>query len=168
MNFASERHQPELQPDSLGQGDALAEAAADLGAECARRYASLMRDLVQRLFGDDEALSRQALESCSFSLDSQTVVMRLDAETDMVEFFCDMGQPDFKQVEASYRNLLEFNLCRSYPGLVFGVHPESGRIVATCSMHVLMLTSVDLCCGVLQTMIDCVKAVIAEGAVVLE
>lgn len=147
---------------------ALADAAAALGVECARRYASLMQELVQHLFGDDAVLASQALEAGSFSLDGQTVVMRLDPDNDMIEFFCDIGQPDFNRVETSYRNILELNLCRTYPGLVFGVHPESGRIVATAAMHALMLTNVEMCLGVLQTMIDCVKDIIADRVVVLQ
>jgi len=155
-------------PGPFDHPDAFLDPEPALIAECAERYERVLRDLVLRLFGDDKALAESALETGSFSLDELTIVMRFDAERDMVEFFCDVGLPDSHRREQSFFNILEYNLCRTYPGIVFGVHPQSERIVATASTHVLLLPDADACLVLLNMMTDCVKDLIEKRVVMLE
>jgi hypothetical protein len=49
------------------------------------------------------------------------------------------------------------NLCRTYPGVTFGLHPESGRLVATSAMHMMLFTDDDACLNTLQMLAALVR-----------
>lgn len=112
-------------------------------------FEAMLPRVVERMVGPGEA-TREALANGGFVLNDCTVVMRLNAETDSVEFFCDVGLPHPHSEQNVYRTALEFNLCRTYPGIVFGVHPESGRLVATASTHALLVSDDEVCIHTLQ------------------
>ena len=101
-----------------------------------------LRGLVRRLLGDGEEAD-QALADGALVLNDCTVVVRRNAANDYIEFFCDIGLPTGHEREAAYRVALEMNLCRTYPGITLGVHPDSGRLVATIAVHGLMLPDED-------------------------
>jgi hypothetical protein len=101
------------------------------------RYESALRGL-----GNGEEAD-QAIADGALVLNDCTVVMRRNASNDFIEFFCDIGLPPNHDREAAYRVALEMNLCRTYPGITLGVHPDSGRLVATISVHGLMLPDED-------------------------
>ncbi len=106
------------------------------------RYEAALRGLVRQLLGDGEQAD-QAIADGALVLNDCTVVMRRNASNDFIEFFCDIGLPPSHDREAAYRVALEMNLCRTYPGITLGVHPDSGRLVATISVHGLMLPDED-------------------------
>lgn len=76
----------------------------------------------------------KALGEGRFVLNECTVILRHNPAHDAVDLFCDIGLPDPHGVERAYRVLLEWNLRRFHPGLWFGAHPDSGRLVATLSL----------------------------------
>lgn len=129
-------------------------AAFDLEAqlqEAAAASEASFRDLlaltVSRLVPDPQA-AEEALRTGAFVVDDTLVVMRLNPQTDYIEFFGDIGLPADHQHEQAYRALLEMNLCRAHPGVTFGVHPESGRLVASQAMHALVIADEEVCIGV--------------------
>lgn len=122
-----------------------------LSSPAPQRFADLMPRLVQRaLAGADPQAIDQAIEAGGFVLNDRTVVMRPNAETDQIEFFADVGVPDPHALEAAYRAALEINLCRHYPGITLGVHPESGRLVATTALHSPLVADDDVCLQTLE------------------
>lgn len=118
------------------------------GAGADREGSEIFKDLlprvVERIVGAG-APAQEALANGGFVLEDCTVVMRLNPETDEVEYFCDVGLPSAHGVEACLRRAMEMNLCRTYRGVTFGVHPESGRLVATTAMHAHQIASDDVC-----------------------
>lgn len=115
-----------------------------LAAESAERFDVLLPRVVAQVLGDGPA-AQEALQSGGFVLDESTVVMRLNADTDNLEFFCDIGLPDPHHAPDAFRTALELNLCRTYPSVTFGLHPESGRLVATTAMHMLLVVDDETC-----------------------
>lgn len=115
----------------------------------AQIFDAMLPRVVERIVGAGDA-TQEALANGGFVLNDCTVVMRLNAETDSVEFFCDVGLPQPHAEHEVYRCALEFNLCRTYPGINFGIHPESGRLVATAATHALLVADDDVCINTLQ------------------
>lgn len=115
------------------------------------RFRALLPRVVARAVGD-EALAQEALRIGGFLLDESTVVMRLNPETDFLEFFCDIGMPlpDLEAREQTLRAAMEMNLCRSHPDVTFGLHPESGRLVATMAMPMSLMTDDEGCLAALM------------------
>ena len=118
--------------------------------ESPQRFEGLMRELAARL--QDRAVPGEvaARDDGAFSVDGCTVVLRRNPDNDYIEIFCDVGQPKPHDEHATYRAALELNLCRTYPGLTLGVHPQSGRIVATLAAHSLLIRDVDTCLQILD------------------
>lgn len=114
----------------------------DQDAHANADFDALYRRLLERLLGDPLAVS-QALDAGGFVLNECTVVVRLHVDTDTLECFCDVGEPLPHSREAIYRSALEINLCRTHRGLFLGVHPESGRIVATMALPRLLVADED-------------------------
>jgi hypothetical protein len=110
----------------------------------ADRFNALLPRVVAQVVGEGEA-AQEALETGGFVLNESTVVMRLNPDNDYLEFFCDIGLPDPHHLEPNFRTALELNLCRTYPGVTFGVHPESGRLVATTATHMLLVADDEVC-----------------------
>lgn len=128
--------------------DALA-SARDIAAEATERFNRLMPRIVRRVLGEGEQ-AQQALQTGGFLLDEAVIVMRLNPDTSMLEFFCDIGQPQAHTHEANFRTALQMNLCRTHPGVTFGLHPESGRLVATSAMHMMLFADDEVCFNALQ------------------
>lgn len=141
-------------PGPAGEGVAGGGAAAGSPSppeDTAQRFAELMPRLVRRALAsaDDHAIN-QAIADGGFVLNDCTVVMRHNAESDQIEFFADVGVPDPHALEVAYRAALEINLCRTYPGITLGVHPQSGRMVATTSIHSLLVADDEVCLNALE------------------
>jgi len=143
-------------PESRGGGpQALADAGLEplmsAPSESAQRFAELMPRVVRRALIDADAADiDQAIADGGFVLNDSTVVMRHNADNDQIEFFCDVGLPEIHAREAAYRAALEINLCRRYPGITLGVHPESGRMVATIAIHSLLVADDEVCLNTLE------------------
>ncbi len=135
--------------------DALA-SAHEIAAEAAERFNRLMPRVVRRVLGEGEQ-AQQALQTGGFVLDDAVIVMRLNPDTSMLEFFCDIGQPQAHTHEANFRTALQMNLCRTHPGVTFGLHPESGRLVATSAMHMMLFADDEVCFNALQMLAGLVR-----------
>lgn len=114
-------------------------------------FAESLRRIIARTVGHGLA-AEQALEDCGFLMNERMVVVRLNPDTDFVELFCDIGQPDLYDLEGVYRAALEANLCRTFPGLTLGVHPESGRLVGTLTLDGLMFDNEEFCMTILESL----------------
>lgn len=93
-------------------------------------FETLYQDLLHHLLPDARDAER-AREDGGFVLHGRTVVVRHDLETDTLECFCDVGQPAAGAGDQAWRAALEMNLRRDWRGLFLGLHPASGRLVAT-------------------------------------
>ena len=158
---------PELSPEipgfDLGE---FAEALAGIEQDPAARFAQLLPQVVHRVLGQG-AEADQALADGGFVLNDATVVMRLNEQTDHIEFFCDIGVPERHSREDAFRVALELNLCRAYPGITLGVHPESGRLVATTAVHSLLVADDEVCLQALDTLTQQVQRLRESGAIAL-
>ncbi len=143
------------------------QSAQAMAAEAAQRFPALLPRVVRRMVGDGED-ARQALESGGFVLDDAVIVMRLNPDTSMLEFFCDIGHPQAHSTEANYRTALQMNLCRTYPGVTFGLHPESGRLVATSAMHMMLFADDDVCLNALQMLAALVRQLKSQRTFLVE
>ena len=146
---------------------ALGEACDDVSRLVADSFAQTLRRIVLRILGDGPEAD-QALADGALVIQGRTVVMRLNPQTDFVELFCDIGQPAVPSLEAVYRAALEANLCRRFPGVTLGLHPESGRLVATLALNGLMVDHGDLCMTALELLTGCAAEVRESGAFDLE
>lgn len=129
-------------------GGLLAESAAD--------FEDLLRQVVARVVGDGPA-AEQALAEGGFVMDGCTLALRRNPDNDFIEVFCDVGQPDPHFLDDAWRLALELNLMRTYPGLTLGLHPESGRLIATLQTHFLLLGQPDACITLLETLVRQVR-----------
>ncbi len=145
----------------------MAEAAQEVSNLVAAAFPETLRRIVHRTVGEGP-LADQALVDGGFLLNDHTVVLRLNPDTDFVEFFCDIGQPEDSALEATYRAALEANLCRSFPGVTLGVHPHSGRLVATVALNGLMADNEALCMTILESLTGCVRQIRASGLFALQ
>jgi hypothetical protein len=147
------------QPGSPGTSDALVQAGVDYGqalaAESRSRFQDMLPRIVERVVGPAQA--REALDHGGFLLNESTVVLRHNPDTHAVEFFCDVGLPPAHAREAAFRVALEMNLCRTHPGITFGVHPESGRMVATTAIHSMLIADDEVCVHTLQMLTRVVR-----------
>jgi hypothetical protein len=146
--------------------DAVASAEA-MAAEAAARFGRLMPQVVRRMLGEGEQ-AQQALQTGGFVLDDAVIVMRLNPDTSMLEFFCDIGQPQAHTHEANFRTALQMNLCRTHPGVTFGLHPESGRLVATSAMHMMLFADDEVCFNALQMLASLVRQLRADRTFLVE
>lgn len=146
MSHVQTHPESHLAVDPLQAG--LPASPEDSGADSVDRFNTLLPRVVAQVVGEGEA-AQEALQTGGFVLNESTVVMRLNPDNDYLEFFCDIGLPDPHHLEANFRTALELNLCRTYPGVTFGVHPESGRLVATTATHMLLVVDDEVC---LQTL----------------
>jgi hypothetical protein len=144
----------------------LAHALAGIEQEPAVRFAQLLPKVVRRVLGQG-AEADQALADGGFVLNDSTVVMRLNEDTDHIEFFCDIGVPQRHAREDAFRVALELNLCRTYPGITLGVHPVSGRLVATTAVHSLLVADDEVCLQALDTLTQQVRRLRDSGALPL-
>lgn len=129
-----------------------AEAASEqLVEQLSADVRASLASALARLLGDTEAAD-QALADSACLLDGGTLAWRIDTGSLVVELFCDVGLPAPGYVEAAYRQVLEANLCRHYPGVYTGVHPESGRLVATSAPPAVLMLDADFCEPALQNL----------------
>ncbi|MEY4712963.1 MAG: hypothetical protein RIS88_2413 [Pseudomonadota bacterium] len=150
----------------LSLTDALA-SAQEVAAEAAARFNRLMPRVVRRVLGEGEQ-AQQALQTGGFVLDDAVIVMRLNSDSSMLEFFCDIGQPQPQTHEANFRTALQMNLCRTHPGVTFGLHPESGRLVATSAMHMMLFADDEVCFNALQMLAGLVRQLRADRTFLVE
>ncbi len=141
-------------PDGDGQApparlDDLLSDAADFSRSARERFAEILPRVIARFLGDGPAVE-EALREGGFEVNEVTVVVRLNPQTDAIEFFADIGLPEPHALDAACRAALEINLCRTYPGLVLGLHPQSGRLVATTSLHCLLVGEDDACVNTVE------------------
>lgn len=113
------------------------------------RFNALLPRVVAQVLGEG-AQAREALRTGGFLVGESTVVMRLNPDTDALEFFCDIGLPLPHAWPDTVRAAMEMNLCRTHPGVTFGLHPESGRLVATTAMHMLLVVDDEVCLNALN------------------
>ncbi len=113
-------------------------------------YRDLLEKTVNRLVKPGDIAD--ALESGAILIRDRLVVMRLNARDDQIEVFADIGLPEPAYLVSTYRTLLEMNLCRTYPGITLGVHPESGRLVASITIHALMVVDEEVCMAILTNL----------------
>ncbi len=114
------------------------DALADTG-NCAEQYASAVRAACAQL-GAENADADEILQSQALHLHGVDFALRLNEATRHLEFFGDCGLPSAHQEAEVHRQLLEEALSNDVPGLCFGVHAVSRRVVAKGS---LFLPSVD-------------------------
>jgi len=145
----------------------LGEACEDISRLVADAYAETLRRIVLRTMGDGPEAD-QALADGALVIQGRTVVMRLNPQTDFAELFCDIGQPADDRLEAVYRHALEANLCRRFPGVTLGLHPESGRLVATLALNGLMVDHEDVCMTALELLARCACEIRESGVFELE
>ena len=141
--------------------EALVEQAGQAIEASAQRFQEMLPCVLARYIADPDALA-QAVEEGGFVLGECTIVMRFAPESMMVEFFADIGEPAPYTAEANYRTALEVNLTRLLRGVILGLHPQSGRLVATTSAHQMLLTDEDAYARILDTLTEAV-ADIREG-----
>jgi hypothetical protein len=140
----------------------LGEACEDISRLVADAYEETLRRIVRRTMGDGPEAD-QALADGALVIQGRTVVMRLNPQTDFAELFCDIGQPAADRLEAVYRHALEVNLCRRFPGVTLGLHPESGRLVATLALNGLMVDHEDVCMTALELLARCACEIRESG-----
>lgn len=153
-----------LQLHAIGELDDIAQEVSEM---VDTSFQETLRRIVSHCVQDDQA-AEQALTDGAFLLNDHTVVLRLNPETDFVEFFCDIGLPDPHALETTYRAALEANLCRSYPGITLGIHPQSGRLVATLAMNGLMTDNEAFCMTILENLTRCARQIRESGGFVLQ
>lgn len=138
----------------------------DPAIESADRFNAMLPRVVAQVVEGDEA-AQEAMQTGGFLLNESTVVMRLNPDNDYLEFFCDIGLPDPHHIEANFRTALELNLCRTYPDVTFGVHPESGRLVATTATHMLLVADDEVCLQALDLLTGLVRQLRANRTFML-
>ncbi len=126
--------------------------------ESRQRFNEIFPRLALRLMGT-EARADAALKSGGFLIDESTVVIRYDETRVEIQFFCDIGLPETYEETVIYRSALEYNLCRTYPGITLGVHPDSGRLVATTALSFLLVADDEVCFNTVEILVHCAKQV---------
>ncbi len=135
--------------DPAARLDQLMADASNFSQAARERFTEILPRVIARFLGDGPAVE-EALREGGFEVNEVTVVVRLNPQTDSIEFFADVGLPEPHALESACRAALEINLCRTYPGLVLGLHPQSGRLVATTSMHCLLVNDDDACVNTVE------------------
>jgi hypothetical protein len=121
----------------------------DLPEQLARDLDTALRTALHRALGSDEAAD-QALADGACWLSGGTLAWRFNPEVLMVELFCDVGLPEPAHAQEAYRHALEVNLCRTYPGVWLGLHPDSQRLVATVSVPAVLMLDEAVCLPTLE------------------
>lgn len=145
----------------LASLQAMAEQAGQAIDASAQRFQEMLPRVLARYIADPDVLA-QAVEDGGFVLGDCTAGIRFAPESMMVEFFADIGEPAPYTAEANYRTALEINLTRLLRGVILGLHPQSGRLVATTSAHQMLLADEDAYARILDTLTEAV-ADIREG-----
>lgn len=154
------RAPPAAQPEAA---QAFEESFAQFRTQCAERFEAIVRAMAEHLFGAGDTLAADSLKATgAASIDGRTLVLRLNAESDMIEMFCDLGLPDPHQRENCLATVLHANLCRSQDGVTWGLHPESGRLVATLAVHVFHVDA-EMCLMLMQQLAMAVAEIRADG-----
>ena len=151
--------QPSVADEGTDPAASLDEMMADASSfsqAAHERFTEILPRVIARFLGDGPAVE-EALREGGFEVDEVTVVIRLNPQTDSIEFFADVGLPGPHDLESACRAALEINLCRTYPGLVLGMHPQSGRLVATTSMHFLLVGDDDACVNTVEMLTQQVR-----------
>ncbi len=138
--------------------EALTEYSESLMRESRQRFEELLARVAQRITGTVES-AQEALASGSFFVNESTVVIRYDEDLTQIEIFCDVGLPEPYAENSVYRAALEHNLCRTYPGVSFGIHPDSGRLVATTALLLSMVADDEMCLNTVQMLTDLAQEV---------
>jgi hypothetical protein len=128
---------------------ALSSSPDALAEQLARDVDAALRKALVRFLGTDEAVD-QALADGACWLSGGTLAWRFNPELLMVELFCDIGLPEPAYTQDAYRYALEVNLCRTYPGVWVGLHPDSQRLVATVSVPAVLMLDETVCVPTLE------------------
>lgn len=95
------------------------------------------------------------LDSGCLRLEGIDFALRLNAETQHLEFYADCGLARPADERELYAHLLEQALSNDLPALAFGLHPQSGHVVAKGS---LFLPAIDeegwLCTALVLAAVD--------------
>ncbi len=148
-----------LPSPSLSDDDLARDVADDLNAALARALTRLL---------SSAAAADQALAEGACMLGGGTLAWQLDPDTLVVGLFCDVGLPQVADAPSAYRIALEANLCRNYPGVYIGVHPQSERLVATMDVPAVLLFEDDYCVQVLETLASHARHLREEGGLSLQ
>lgn len=136
-------------PSLKDMEEALVKSCENLMSASRQRFEEILAQVSQRITGTVEG-AQEALASGCFFVDGSTVVIRYNEDLTQIEIFCDVGLPEPYAENSVYRAALEYNLCRAYPGVSFGVHPDSGRLVATTALLLSMVPDDEMCLNTVQ------------------
>lgn len=150
--------------DPLGQENppqALVAFSEEMDRQARPRFEDLLQRIARQLLSDDEAV-HAAIQSGGFRVGDTTLVVRFNEETHQIELFADIGLPQAHAQGQAHRLALEHNLCRTYPGVTLGVHPESSRLVATTSLHLLMVNDETTCLHAMEVLAQAVADLVGQ------
>lgn len=138
-----------LAQDDLPQ--ALITFSEEMDRQSRPRFEELLRRVARELLANEDA-AQEAIASGGFRVGDTTLVVRFNDDNHQIELFADIGLPEPHAQAQTHRLALERNLCRTYPSVMLGVHPDSGRLVATTSVHLLLLTDDSMCLHAMETL----------------
>ena len=140
---------------------ALMSFSNEMDRQARPRFEDLLQRIARQLLSDDEAV-HAAIQSGGFRVGDTTLVVRFNEETHQIELFADIGLPQAHAQGQAHRLALEHNLCRTYPGVTLGVHPESSRLVATTSLHLLMVNDETTCLHAMEVLAQAVADLVGQ------
>ncbi len=152
---------PTESPSLDDMTQALMSFSNEMDRQARPRFEDLLQRIARQLLSDDEAV-HAAIDSGGFRVGDTTLVVRFNDETHQIELFADIGLPQAHAQGQAHRLALEHNLCRTYPGVTLGVHPESGRLVATTSLHLLMVTDETPCLHAMEVLAQAVADLVGQ------
>lgn len=121
----------------------------DLARQVATDVMSSLQGALVRLLGDP-AEAERAMAEGACQVHGSTLAWRVDDKSLMVELFSDIGLPEPAQEHEAFRLALQANLCRTYPGLHVGLHPESRRLVATAIQPAVLVMDESFCLSAME------------------
>ena len=140
---------------------ALMSFSNEMDRQARPRFEDLLQRIARQLLSDDEAV-HAAIQSGGFRVGDTILVVRFNEETHQIELFADIGLPHAYAQGQAHRLALEHNLCRTYPGVTLGVHPESSRLVATTSLHLLMVNDETTCLHAMEVLAQAVADLVGQ------
>jgi hypothetical protein len=151
--------------DEMTQG--LLSFSNEMDRQARPRFDDLLQRIARQLLSDDAA-AQAAIDSGGFRVGDTTLVVRFNDETHQIELFADIGLPQPYAQGQAHRLALEHNLCRTYPGVTLGVHPESSRLVATTSLHLLMVSDESMCLDAMEVLAQAAADLVGQFELVGE
>ena len=146
---------PSDPPGQENLPQALVAFSEEMDRQARPRFEDLLQRIARQLLSDEDAV-QEAIDSGAFLVGESTLVVRFNDDNHQIELFADIGLPVPHAEALAHRLALEHNLCRTYLGITLGVHPESGRLVATTSVHLLLLTDDAMCLHAMEALAQAV------------